>query len=575
MKKRNLKIILIITLSIIIILLNKVSKASNEYTQINPVYNKIFTKEEKQYVLDKLEETSEQTNQNLRLYNSAIIYTNSNYSKLIKEVQNNLLKRNITINVMYKTNSSDAKTTVTKIIKDAFSEKYATSSNLGDYILWNSSGWKANYTYYKSGSDYIYNIKYTMNYLTNYEQEQKVTDAIDNYLYIYNTSDKTKYEIISDFNEYICQNVEYDNDNSNTYLLKYSTYAAIIDHKAVCQGYSTLYYRLLKECGINNRIVTSNKLNHAWNLVNYGCFWYHVDTTWNDTYYPYTKHFMKSIKDFGHGDLADAEPATNEYRVATMSMTQNLATEIETEENHKHEIIQKVNSTCGKEGYTINKCTICQSTYKVTIPALKHNYKTISIKKATTSNSGSITKKCSNCGASNTSKILKISSVKLNTTSYTYTGTSKTPKVTIKRSNGEILPSKYYTVTYPTGRKNVGTYKVKISFKDLYSGTKTLSFTIKPKTTSISKITSGSKKFKINWKKQKVQTTGYQIQYSRNSNFKKSKNITISKNKTTSKVISKLSSKKKYYARIRTYKTINGKRYYSNWSSKKAITTKK
>lgn len=87
-----------------------------------------------------------------------------------------------------------------------------------------------------------------------------------------------------------------------------------------------------------------------------------------------------------------------------------------------------------------------------------------------------------------------------------------------------------------------------------------MNFTIKPKTTSISKITTGSKKFKIKWKTQKTQTTGYQIQYSRNSNFKKSKNITISKNKTTSKVVSNLTSKKKYYARIRTYKTINGKK---------------
>ena len=453
MKKRNLKIILILTLSIIIILLNKVSKASNEYTQINPIYDKIFTKEEKQYVLDKLEEDFEETNQKLRLYNSVTIYTNSTYSNLIKEVQNNLLKRNITINVMYKTNSSDAKTTVTKIIKDALSEKYATSSNLGDYILWNSSGWRANYTYYKSGSNYIYNIKYTMNYFTNYEQEQKVAEAIDNYLYIYNPKDKTKYEIISDFNEYICQNVEYDYDNSNTYLLKYSAYAAIIDHKAVCQGYSTLYYRLLKECGIDNRVVVSAKLNHAWNLVKYGCFWYHVDTTWNDTYYPYDKHFMKCIKDFGHGDLDDAEPATSEYRVATTSMTQSLATAIEREKDHKHEIIQKLNSTCGKTGYTINKCTLCDSTYKIITPALKHNYKQVSTKKATTSNTGSITKKCSNCGASNISKILKISSVKLNTTSYTYTGKTKTPKVTVKKSNGTTLSPKYYTVTYSKRKK--------------------------------------------------------------------------------------------------------------------------
>lgn len=454
-KNLKLKILFIIIISIILILANKISKASNEYIQINPIYDKIFTKEEKQYVLDKLEETSEEKNQNLRLYNSSAIYTSNTYSSLIKNIQKSLLKRNTSIKVMYRTNSSDSQTIVTKIIKDALSEEYATSSNLGDYILWNSSGWRANYTYSKSGSSYIYDITYTMNYLTNYEQEQEVSEAIDNYLYIYNAKNKTKYEIISDFNEYICQNVEYDNDNENTYLLKYSAYSAIINHKAVCQGYATLYYRLLKECGIDNRVVVSNKLNHAWNLVKYGCFWYHIDTTWNDTYYPYKRYFMQSVKDFGHGNLEDARPATTDYRVATKSLTPEVAVAIEmaTQAEHEHEVIENVKPTCVKNGYRTYECAICESTYKETIPTLKHNYKKTNTKRATTSNGGYITKTCYNCGKTETSKILKISTVKLNATSYTYDGKTKTPKVIIKKSNGDTIPSKYYTVTYSARKK--------------------------------------------------------------------------------------------------------------------------
>ncbi|MCM1115236.1 MAG: secretory protein, partial [Clostridium sp.] len=72
------------------------------------------------------------------------------------------------------------------------------------------------------------------------------------------------------------------------------------------------------------------------------------------------------------------------------------------------------------------------------------------------------------------------------------------------------------------------------------------------------------------------QTTGYQIQYSTDKNFKKNnKTVTVSSNKTTSKTISKLSGKKKYYVRIRTYKTVSGTKYYSSWSSVKTVTTKK
>lgn len=74
--------------------------------------------------------------------------------------------------------------------------------------------------------------------------------------------------------------------------------------------------------------------------------------------------------------------------------------------------------------------------------------------------------------------------------------------------------------------------------------------------------------------------TGYQIQVSTSSKFKKAKTKTykVSKQKTTSKTIKSLKSKKKYYVRIRTYKTakVNGKTTtkYSSWSAKKTIKVK-
>ncbi len=78
----------------------------------------------------------------------------------------------------------------------------------------------------------------------------------------------------------------------------------------------------------------------------------------------------------------------------------------------------------------------------------------------------------------------------------------------------------------------------------------------------------------IKWKK-KSNITGYQIQYSTNSKFKKgNKTIKIKKAKTVSKKITGLKPSKKYYVRIRTYKIVNKKTYYSSWSKKKNVTTK-
>ena len=176
--------------------------------------------------------------------------------------------------------------------------------------------------------------------------------------------------------------------------------------------------------------------------------------------------------------------------------------------------------------------------------------------------------------------VTKASSIKLKATSLTYNGKVRTPKVIVKDRTGKTLVKNTdYTVSYAKDRKYVGKYAVKITFKGKYSGTKTLYFTIKPKATSISSLKAGSKKFTVKWKKQATQTTGYQVQYSASSKFSKAKTVTVGKNTTVSKKISKLSGKKKYYVRVRTYKTvkINGKsiRIYSGWSKAKTVTTKK
>ena len=173
----------------------------------------------------------------------------------------------------------------------------------------------------------------------------------------------------------------------------------------------------------------------------------------------------------------------------------------------------------------------------------------------------------------------KVSNVKLSSTSYTYNGKTKTPSVTVKDSKGRKLKKGTdYTVKYSSGRKNVGRYAVKVTFKGNYTGSKTVYYYIVPKSTSISRVSALRKGFKLSWKKQKTQTTGYQIQYSTSKKFKKAKAVNVSKNKTTSKYIKKLSSKKKYYVRVRTYKKvkINGKtkKVYSSWSKTKTVKTR-
>ena len=206
---------------------------------------------------------------------------------------------------------------------------------------------------------------------------------------------------------------------------------------------------------------------------------------------------------------------------------------------------------------------------------LAHKTKTTTTR-ATTSKDGKIVKYCSVCKKTlSTTVIPRIYSVKLSGTSYTYNGKVKTPSVTVKDSKGKTLVKNTdYTVSYASGRKYVGKYKVTVRFRGKYRGTKTLYFTIKPKSTSISSLKAKSKGFTVKWHKRTTQTTGYQVQYSTSSKFTSPKTVTISKTGTTSKTISKLKAKKKYYVRVRTNKTVNGTKYYSSWSKAKYVTTK-
>ena len=257
---------------------------------------------------------------------------------------------------------------------------------------------------------------------------------------------------------------------------------------------------------------------------------------------------------------------------------------------HNLTLVAAKAATCtegGKEAYY--KCEGCGKFYEdvlgtkeITdlaswgnIAKIAHTTKQ-TVTKATPTANGKIVNYCSVCKKTlSTTVIPKASSIKLKATSLTYNG-----KVIVKDRTGKTLVKNTdYTVSYAKGRKYVGKYAVKITFKGKYSGTKTLYFTIKPKATSISSLKAGSKKFTVKWKKQATQTTGYQVQYSASSKFSKVKTVTIGKNTTVSKKISKLSGKKKYYVRVRTYKTvkINGKsiRIYSGWSKAKTVTTKK
>ncbi len=397
---------------------------------------------------------------------------------------------------------------------------------------------------------------------------------------------------------------EIPNTASGTFTVPYGTKLDLTPAK-------TLYdYEFIKVDGLNKPIVSDGTVvtyyyknkneEHTHNLTLVAAKAATCTTAGNSAYY------TCDGCDKWFADATGSVEITDKTSVKIPAPGHTAGTEWKSDDtNHWHECSRchdKKDEAAHDYG-SDNVCDTCG--YYKTVPHT-HNLTLVAAKAATCTESGKEAYyKCEGCGKfyedvlgtkeitdlaswgniakiAHTTKqtVTKASSIKLKATSLTYNGKVRTPKVIVKDRTGKTLVKNTdYTVSYAKGRKYVGKYAVKITFKGKYSGTKTLYFTIKPKATSISSLKAGSKKFTVKWKKQATQTTGYQVQYSASSKFSKAKTVTVGKNTTVSKKISKLSGKKKYYVRVRTYKTvkINGKsiRIYSGWSKAKTVTTKK
>lgn len=203
-----------------------------------------------------------------------------------------------------------------------------------------------------------------------------------------------------------------------------------------------------------------------------------------------------------------------------------------------------------------------------------HDHQLIIIK-ATDKRNGRIENVCSVCGdVADTEVIYHPKTVMLAKTSYVYTGRGLKPAVNVKDSRGKKIPSSNYDIKY-SNNKTVGKAEVKITFKGNYSGTMTRMFTIHPKKTSLTKVRAIPRGFTVKWKKQTSQTTGYEIQYSTSKGFTKKKTSvkTVAKAAAENLSVRGLKPKKAYYVRIRTYKTVKDKKYYSSWSSDLKVIT--
>ena len=165
----------------------------------------------------------------------------------------------------------------------------------------------------------------------------------------------------------------------------------------------------------------------------------------------------------------------------------------------------------------------------------------------------------------------QISKTKITVGTLSYTGSNVKPSVSVKNGTKTLRQGTDYTISYNKASKVGTAVKVTITGKGNYTGKIVKTIYIVPAKPAISSVTGGKKNLTVSYKKV-TGASGYQIAYSTNqSSGYKYLNLN---SKTYKKTITKLSSGKKYHVKVRAYKTINGKKYYGNYSAVKSVRVK-
>ena len=140
------------------------------------------------------------------------------------------------------------------------------------------------------------------------------------------------------------------------------------------------------------------------------------------------------------------------------------------------------------------------------------------------------------------------------TLEFTYTNKSDTTATKPSEATTATKPAATTTATQPTTAAKTTTKKV----------------TVKKQT---AKVKAGKKKLTVTWKKDK-NVSGYQIQIATKKNFKGAKTYTVKSYKTYKKVIKKLKAKKKYFVKVRAYKTVGKSKVYGAYSAVRSCKVK-
>lgn len=321
---------------------------------INPIY-------ESEIEIDELEQLEQMPVAYSYTTVSEEEYT-SDTSKITADFRDKMLNRDASMVFYYRTNDfENTKEWMRNLFFEWFYAACEETDNprAGDFLQYSVSAYGISCSYFESGADTCVKVTINLKYYSSKAQEDVLTTHINSVLKQLNVENlPSEFEKVKAIYDYICENVTYDYENlyDENYLLKFSAYAAMVNKTAVCQGYATLFYAMAEQSGLDARVITgtSGGVNHAWNIVKIGDYYYYLDSTWDAGQDEYA-YFLKCEKNFTGHDIGEefiTEEFRNKYPIGTEDY--NLCT------NHTEVADPAVAATCTVNGWTAGShCSKC------------------------------------------------------------------------------------------------------------------------------------------------------------------------------------------------------------------------
>lgn len=226
-------------------------------------------------------------------------------------------QKNVIIGLTGSTDQAGLKEAIGRLVDRAL--EHTGKPDEGDYLKFQYATYKGQARTTDADGAAAVEIDYLLKYYDDREQEDEVDKAVEAIMEDLQLDGLSEYEKIEAIYDRVCDTIKYEAAEENDHIRR-TAYGALVEGKAVCQGYSLALYRLLLEAGIDNRIIFGEYVDpegagvaHTWNIVRLYGKYYYMDVTRDDSLDSREYFLRPAGSSFEDDHRADAEYSAKSF----------------------------------------------------------------------------------------------------------------------------------------------------------------------------------------------------------------------------------------------------------------------